>query len=279
MSEPCVLYETDGRIARVTLNRPERLNAIDMDLPDALADAVARANADDDVHVIVVTGAGRAFCSGYDLEEFAARPGPTLGVQAMPWDPTIDYKMMSAITEKFMSLWRSAKPTIAKVRGFAVAGGSDIALCCDLVVMAEDAKIGYPPARVWGCPTTAMWAYRVGIEKAKRMLFTGDLVDGIEAHGMGLVLDAVPDEHLDATVDALAHRIAAVPNSQLAMHKLVLNHVAEQMGLASSQRFATLFDGVARHSPAGLAFKARAEAVGFKQAVTERDSGDPIPER
>ncbi len=124
-----------------------------------------------------------------------------------------------------------------------------------------------------------MWAYRVGIERAKRMLFTGDLVDGVEAKRMGLVLDAVPDAALDETVDALANRIAAVPRSQLAMHKLLLNHVAEQMGLPSSQRMATLFDGIARHSPAGLAFKARAEEVGFKQAVAERDSGDPIPER
>jgi enoyl-CoA hydratase len=279
MSEPCVLYATDGRIARITLNRPERLNAIDEALPDALAAAVARANADDGVHVIVLTGAGRAFCAGYDLQIFAERKGPNPGVQEMPWDPTIDYRLMSSITEKFMSLWRSEKPTLAKVRGFAVAGGSDIALCCDLVVMAEDAKIGYPPARVWGCPTTAMWAYRVGIERAKRMLFTGDLVDGVEAKQMGLVLDTVPEPQLDEAVDALAHRIAAVPRSQLAMHKLVLNHVAEQMGLPSSQRFATLFDGIARHSPAGLAFKARAEEVGFRQAVAERDSGDPIPER
>jgi enoyl-CoA hydratase len=274
-----VTYAVADRIATITLNRPERLNAIDAALPFALADAVAQANADDDVHAIVVTGAGRAFCSGYDLKLFAEAKGANPGVQDMPWDPTVDYRFMGEITEKFMSLWRSHKPTIAKVRGFAVAGGSDIALCCDLVVMAEDAKIGYPPARVWGCPTTAMWAFRVGIEQAKRMLFTGDLIDGLEAKRIGLVLDAVPGAELDATVDALARRIAAVPRCQLMMHKMMINNVAEHIGLPSTQRFATLFDGISRHSPAGRAWKARAEEVGFQQAVAERDSGDPIPER
>lgn len=276
-NEP-VRYDTEGRIARITLHRPDRLNAIDSRMPDALADAVACADADDSIHVIVLSGAGRAFCAGYDLEIFAAAKGPNPGVQAMPWDPTVDYRLMAHFTRQFMSLWRCAKPTIAKVHGHAVAGGSDIALCCDLVVMAEDAKIGYPPARVWGCPTTAMWAYRVGVVHAKRMLLTGDLIDGREAERIGLVNQAVPPGELDAAVQTLAARVAAVPRSQLAMHKLLLNQVADAAGLANTQMLATLFDGVARHSPAGLAFKARAESVGFKQAVKERDSGQPIAE-
>jgi enoyl-CoA hydratase len=211
--------------------------------------------------------------------EYAQRPGTNPGVQEMPWDPVIDYGFMSRNTDYFMSLWRSLKPTIAKVRGYAVAGGSDIALCCDLVVMAEDAKIGYPPARVWGCPTTAMWAFRVGAEQAKRMLLTGDLIDGVEAKRIGLVIDAVPEPDLDTRVDQLARRIASVPKNQLAMHKLMINNTMTSAGLASTQMLATLFDGVARHSPAGMAFKRRAEEVGFAQAVQERDSGDPIPER
>jgi enoyl-CoA hydratase/carnithine racemase len=273
MSQPTVLFERDGRVARLTLNRPAALNAIDDELPEHLRSAVERANADPEVHVIVLSGAGKAFCAGYDLKRFAETPRPVPGSQDMPWDPMIDYQLMSRYTACFMSLWRSLKPTVAKVHGHAVAGGSDIALCCDLVVMAEDAKIGYPPARVWGCPTTAMWVYRVGAERAKRMLLTGDLVDGREAKAMGLVTDAVPAAELDARVEALVQRMASVPKNQLMMQKLMVNQAYENMGLASTQLIATLFDGIARHTPEGVAFKDRCEQVGFSQAVRERDSG------
>ena len=271
-----ITYGVTGRVATITLNRPDRLNAIDEHMPGELADAVALANRDRAVHVIVLTGAGRAFCAGYDLVDYAQTPGANAGVQDMPWDPMIDFAMMNANTQRFMSLWRSYKPTIAKVRGHAVAGGSDIALACDLVVMAEDAKIGYPPARVWGVPTTAMWVYRLGAERAKRMLLTGDLIDGKQAVAMGLVGGCVPDGELDAEVDRLAQRMAGVPINQLMMNKLMINAAYDNMGLASTQMFATLFDGVARHTPEGLWFKQRAEQVGFKQAVQERDSGEPI---
>jgi enoyl-CoA hydratase len=176
-----VAYAVAGRRATITLNRPDRLNAIDSRMPGEIREAVERANADRAVHVIIITGAGRAFCAGYDLKEYAERKGENPGVQAMPWDPMVDFRMMfKKNTQDFMSLWRSYKPTIAKVCGFAIAGGSDIALCCDFVVMAQDARIGYPPARVWGCPTTAMWVYRLGAEKAKRMLLTGDLITGTD---------------------------------------------------------------------------------------------------
>ena len=268
-------YEARDRIARITLNRPDRLNAINEQTGRELREAVAAANADDDVHVIVLSGAGRAFCSGYDLKDFAE--GDTPWNQAMPWDPMIDYRMMKQNTDDFMCLWRSYKPTIAKVHGYAVAGGSDIALCCDLVVMAEDAKIGYPPARVWGCPTTAMWVYRLGAEKAKRMLLTGDLVDGREAKSMGLVLDAVPGRDLDARVEQLALRMAGVPRSQLMMQKLMVNQAYENMGLTATQMFATLFDGITRHSPEGKWFQGYAAERGFHEAVRLRDSGEPIP--
>lgn len=271
-----VAYAVEDRVATITLNRPHRLNAIDAHLPDELAECVARANADANVHVIVVTGAGRSFCAGYDLQDFAEKPGPNPGVQDMPWDPMVDFRFMFANTQKFMSLWRSYKPTIAKVRGHAVAGGSDIALCCDLIVMADDAKIGYPPARVWGIPTTAMWVFRVGAERAKRMLLTGDLIDGQEARAMGLVTAAVPEAELDGEVARLAVRMAGVPRNQLMMSKLMINSAFDNMGLQSTQMFATLFDGIARHTPEGMWFKQRAEEVGFKQAVQERDSGDPI---
>jgi enoyl-CoA hydratase len=276
-------YAVAGRIATITLNRPERLNAISLSLPRRLSEAVERANRDDGVHVIVLTGAGRAFCSGYDLIDFAEnageQPGSQLGgADSGPWDPMADFYGMQTNTEHFMSLWRSYKPTIARIHGPAVAGGSDIALCCDLAIMADEAVIGYPPARVWGCPTTAMWVYRLGAERAKRMLLTGDLVNGKEAAAMGLVLESVPLDQLDARVQTLAERMAGVPKNQLMMQKLMVNQAYENMGLRNTQMFATLFDGITRHSPEGVWFKQRAEEVGFKQAVKERDSGDPIAE-
>ena len=268
-----VLYEKDGRIGRITLNRPEAMNAIDDEVPGLLQDAVEAANADPSVHVIILSGAGKAFCAGYDLKYYAECTGAGDATQPMPWDPMKDYAFMSRNTEKFMSLWRSHKPVVCKVHGFAVAGGSDIALCCDMVVMAEDAKIGYMPVRVWGCPTTAMWTYRLGPEKAKRMLFTGDKVTGGEAADMGLVLKAVPADELDAEVERLAKRMATVPINQLMMQKMVINQAIEAMGLANTQRLATVFDGITRHSPEGINFKERSEQVGWKQAVDERDRG------
>ncbi len=276
MADSTVLYNQEGRIATLTLNRPASLNAINLEMPGDIRRAIEKANADDSVHAIIMEGAGRAFCSGYDLKAFAESEGPNPGIQEMPWDPMIDYKFMMQNTQDFMSIFRSYKPVIAKVHGFAVAGGSDIALCADMVIMAEDAKIGYPPARVWGCPTTAMWVYRLGAEKAKRMLLTGDLVTGVEAKEMGLVMDAVPEGELDDTVFELTRRMAAVPKNQLMMQKLMINQSLDNMGLASTQMTATVFDGITRHSPEGIMFKQRAEDVGFQQAVKERDSGENL---
>jgi len=268
-----VLYERDGRIARITLNRPEVLNAIDDDLPRELAAAVERADADEAVHVIVLAGAGRAFCAGYDLMHYAQLEGANEITQDMPWDPMKDYTFMMRNTEQFMSLFRSKRPVICKVHGFAVAGGSDIALCSDLVVMAEDARIGYMPTRVWGCPTTAMWVYRLGAEKAKRMLFTGDKIDGREAEKLGLVLKSVPPSRLDEEVDELARRMVSVPQNQLMMQKLMVNQALSNMGLHTTQMIATVFDGITRHTREGLNFKRRAEEKGWKHAVDERDQG------
>ncbi|KZK98171.1 MULTISPECIES: crotonase/enoyl-CoA hydratase family protein [unclassified Pseudovibrio] len=268
-----VLYEKDGRIARITLNRPEVMNAIDMDIPQELAACVARANSDDGVHVIVLGGNGPAFCAGYDLTAYAETEGSNPGVQEMPWDPMKDYAFMKQNTDLFMSLWRSYRPVIAKVHGHAVAGGSDIALCSDMVVMAEDAHIGYMPVRVWGCPTTAMWVYRLGPERAKRMLLTGDKIDGREAERIGLIHKAVPLDQIDEEVEKLAERMAGIPVNQLMMQKLMINQAIESMGLYQTQMIATLFDGITRHSPEGMNFKQRAEDVSWKQAVRERDQG------
>ena len=276
-------YEVRDAKAYLTLNRPDRLNAIDDVMPGEIRAAVEQANADDGVRVIVVAGAGRAFCAGYDLKKFAEANLDDGGVgerwrsSGEHWDPVRDYREMRRNTDDFFTLWRSLKPTIAKVHGYAVAGGSDIALCCDLIVLADDARIGYPPARVWGCPTTAMWVYRVGAERAKRMLLTGDTIDGLTAAAWGLG-ESVPAAELDAAVERLADRVAGVPTNQLVMQKLMINQAYDNMGLQGTQLLATLFDGIARHTPEGHWFKDLAEREGFHAAVEWRASGRRIPD-
>jgi enoyl-CoA hydratase len=267
------------RIARLLLNRPERLNAISMAMPREIRAAVDWAVANPDIHVIVVEGAGKGFCGGYDLAESAeAMIDHPCQQEKTPWDPMVDYAFMKQNTEDFMSLWRCPKPTIAKVHGHAVAGGSDIALCCDLLVMADDARIGYMPTRVWGCPSTAMWTFRLGPLRAKQLMFTGDTLSGREAADWGLANKAVPLAQLETETLALAERIAGVPSSHLAMHKMVVNQVMLNMGLEQTQMMANVFDGITRHNPEGLWFRRYAQQQGFKAAVEWRDSGRPIPE-
>jgi enoyl-CoA hydratase len=195
------------------------------------------------------------------------------------WDPVVDYQMMSRNVRGFMSLFHADKPVVCKVHGFCVAGGTDMALCSDLLVIAEDARIGYPPARVWGVPTTAMWAHRIGPARAKDMLFTGDLIDGRRAYEWGLALCAPAPDELDERFEALLQRIALTPINQLVMMKLMVNQAFYAQGLAATQALGTVFDGVARHTPEGYAFQQRAAEAGFKQAVRERDDpyGDAKP--
>jgi enoyl-CoA hydratase len=283
-------YERTGRIARITLNRPRRGNGITMDMPVELSACVERANLDPDVHVLALAGNGTGFCGGYDLvaaaegilddesrpERPAESPLDPL-VQArnhLPdaaWDPTVDYAMMSRNVRGFMSLFHGDKPVVCKVHGFCVAGGTDMALCSDLLVIADDAKIGYPPARVWGVPTTMIWAHRLGIEKAKRLLFTGDCLTGKEAHAWGLAIESAPPAELDERFERLLARIARMPKNQLVMMKLLLNQTLLAQGLATTQILGTVFDGMARHTAEGHAFQARAMEAGFKEAVRERD--------
>ncbi len=273
------LDSDNPRIARLLLNRPEKLNAINDATPREIRAAVEWANAEPQVHVIVVEGAGKGFCGGYDLTHFGgSEVDHPCQQERFPWDPMDDYAFMKRNTEDFMSLWRSPKPTIAKVHGYAAAGGSDIALCCDLLVMADDARIGYMPTRVWGCPTTAMWTYRLGPTRAKQLMFTGDTIDGRTALDWGLANSCVPLEALESTTLQLAARIAGVPRSHLAMHKMVVNQVMLAMGLEQSQQMATVFDGITRHNPEGMWFRRHAQQHGFKSAVEWRDSGRPIPE-
>ena len=271
--------DSEPRIARLLLNVPERYNAITDQTPRDIRAAVEWAEANDEVHVILLEGAGKGFCGGYDLADSAESDiDHPCQQERDPWDPMVDYAFMKRNTEDFMSLWKCSKPTIAKVHGAAVAGGSDIALSCDLLVMAEDARIGYMPTRVWGCPTTAMWTFRLGPLRAKQLMFTGDTITGSQAAEWGLANAAVPADELESEAMRLAKRIAGVPKSHLAMHKMVVNQVMLTMGLEQAQMTATVFDGITRHNPEGLWFRRYAQQEGFKAAVEWRDSGRPIPE-
>jgi enoyl-CoA hydratase len=260
-----IIYETDGPLARVTLNRPERLNAINLTMPEELERAVGEANANPRVRVIVLRGAGRAFCAGFDLE-------PRLFTGPAQWDPVADYSLTTALAAKFMSLWYSRKPTVAQVHGWCVAGGTDMVLCSDLIVAAEDAQIGYAPARVWGSPLTAMWVYRLSADWAKRLLLTGDAVDGRTAERIGLVHKAVPEADLEREVEALAGRIARIPASQLVSMKLLVNQAYENMGLRTTQLLGSILDGLMRHTPEGLAWRRLIDEKGIREALRQRDA-------
>lgn len=267
-----LLYGTADGIARITLNRPERLNAINATLTSDLRAAVAAANEDSSVRVIVLAGAGRAFCAGYDLDWGTKAEDATQRAMAGHWDPVRDYLGMSRNVRTFMSLWESPKPVIARVHGWCVGGGTDMALCSDLIYMAEDARIGYPPARVWGEPTTVMWAYRLGLEHAKRLMLTGQSLTGVEAAAIGLISAALPAGRLTAEVDQMAARLATIPLNQLVMSKLLVNQAYENMGLRTTQILGTVFDGIARHTPEGIAWRDEAIKTGFREAVRRRDA-------
>lgn len=290
-----VAYAVTGRIARITLNRPKHANAITFGMPGELAACVERANLDPAVHVILLHGNGEGFCGGYDLSFMAARAPDVAGKSwpvgspldprvivanhdpSRPWDPVVDYQMMSRNVRGFMSLFHGEKPVVCKVHGYCLAGGTDMALCSDLLVIEDTAKIGYPPARVWGVPTTALWTWRLGPEKAKRLLFTGDSLTGAEAVAWGLATEAPARPDLDARTEALLERIARVPVSQLVMAKLLVNQTLVAQGLPGAQALGTFFDGIARHTPEGHAFARRMTEVGHREAVRERDEpfGDP----
>jgi enoyl-CoA hydratase len=295
-----VQYDVTGAVARITLDRPERGNGINRELIGQLVAAVERADLDPAVRVLLLSGNGPGFCGGYDLVESAegmgGRPGRGDAEPAYPpgspidprvmaanhdpertWDPMVDYAMMSRNVRGFMSLFHCGKPVVCRVHGFCVAGGTDMALCSDLLVIAEDAKIGYPPARVWGSPTTALWAHRVGAQRAKRLLFTGDSLSGAEALEWGLAIEAPSADRLVERTEILVERIARMPLNQLMLMKLLVNQTLYAQGLHATQVLGTVFDGITRHTSEGYAFQRRAAEAGFREAVRERDEpfGDP----
>ncbi len=298
MIEPTTMtYEVTDRVARITLDRPERGNGITLALIRELAECVERADLDPAVHVLLLAGNGKGFCGGYDLVESAEGMGSgslasgiapagsamdpaVLAANHDPagtWDPMVDYAFMSRCVRGFMTLFHCGKPVICKVHGFCVAGGTDMALCSDLLVIADDAKIGYPPTRVWGSPTTSLWAHRIGPARAKRLLFTGDSLSGIEALEWGLAVESAPADRLDERTEILVGRIAQMPINQLMMMKLLVNQTLYAQGLHASQVLGTVFDGIARHTAEGYAFQQRAAEAGFREAVRERD--EPFGDR
>ena len=283
-----MLYERDGRVGRITLNRPERGNGISFEMASELTRCVERANLDPEVHVIALSGNGPGFCSGYDFTEMGRsqsadgddglRGSPldiqTIGTNHNPneiWDPVVDFQMMWRNVRGFMSLFHSEKPVVCKVHGFCVAGGTDLALCSDLIVAHDEAKIGYPPARVWGSPTTALWTARLGASRAKRLLLTGDSLSGREAVEWGLAIDSAPLEELDERFEALLQRMARIPVNQLVMQKILINQTLYAQGLHTTQVLGTFFDGIARHTKEGYDFMMKVATEGWREAVRERD--------
>jgi enoyl-CoA hydratase len=283
MSFTTLRTETQERVRSIVLSRAREYNTITPALRDELTRAIDEAEADPEVRVMLLRAEGPAFCAGYGLDWSTAAQGAEkqLGVGAYEpqqgrrvWDSVADMRMIGSFVDTYLKLWYARKPTIAAVQGWCIGGGTDMVLCCDLIVAGRGARFGYPPSRVWGTPTTAMWVYRMGLEQAKRYMLTGDEISAGKAEQIGMILEAVPDEELEAHALGLARRMAQVPTSQLVMLKLLANQTVENMGFASSRALGTLFDGVARHTQEGLDFVARAQEVGFRQAVRERD--DPF---
>jgi len=271
--------ELEEGVFVITLTRAAEYNTITPALRDDLARAIDEGDALSGARVILLRAEGPAFCAGYGLDwstAAQAREGdrPVGQGSGRVWDSVSDLRMIGSFVETYMKLWYARKPTLAAVQGWCIAGGTDMVLCADMIVAGEGARFGYPPSRVWGTPTTALWVFRMGLERAKRYLLTGDEIPARKAVELGLILEVVPDAELDAHARALAKRMAQVPTSQLVMLKLLCNQTVENMGFASSRTLGTLFDGVARHTQEGLDFVARAQAVGFRQAVRERD--DPF---
>ena len=273
--------ETRDGVRSIVLCRAAEYNTITFELRDELAAAIDAADADPDVRVILLRAEGPAFCAGYGLDwsttaqfDLEIAPSATATTRQRVWDSVADLRLMRQFVEVYLKLWYAQKPTLAAVQGWCIGGGTDMVLCADIIVAADTAKFGYPPSRVWGTPTTALWVYRMGFERAKRYLLTGDEISAPKAAEMGLILEVVPEADLEAHAFALAARMAQVPVNQLIMLKLLVNQTAENMGLTSSRMLGTLFDGIARHTQEGLDFVQRARAVGFRQAVRQRD--DPF---
>lgn len=279
--EPVVLYEERQSLAIITINRPEKMNTLNDAVIQGIADGIDEATASPEVSSIILRGAGPCFTAGYDLNPGSRERGggtwrPRFGapsVDARPgaWDPVRDYAFMGHNMRRFMKLWECPKPVIAELHGYALGGGTDLILCADLIFMADDAIIGYPPSRVFGTPTTMMWVYRVGLEHVKEFLLSGDQIDAETAHRIGLVSKVFPREQLSTETEKYAKRYANIPANQLALNKLLINQAFENMGLRTTQMFGTFFDGVTRHTEEALRWRESFGEIGFRETIRRRD--------
>jgi enoyl-CoA hydratase len=274
MAYETLLYATADQVATITLNRPDRLNTIVPPMPDEFEAAITAAVRDDAVKVIVLRGAGRSFCAGYDFAGGFHHWDEAITTDGR-WDPGKDFVFATAPTisptQKFMSMWRAPKPVIAQVHGWCLGGGSETALCADIVIASEDARIGTPYSRMWGCHLSGMWIYRLGLAKAKEYALTGKPLSGSEAERIGLINKAVPFEHLEAEVARTARQLAGIPASQLAAMKLVVNQAYDNMGLAGTQTLGPILDGLMRNTPDAQRFIELADREGVAAMVSERD--------
>jgi enoyl-CoA hydratase len=274
MSYETLLYDVDGAIATITLNRAQRLNTIVPPMPEEIESAVRVANRDTQVKVIVLRGAGRSFCAGFDFGGGFHQWDEAMSTDG-EWDPGKDFAMATSQAlgpvPKFMSIWHSSKPVIAQVHGWCVGGGSDMALCADLVIASEDARIGTSYSRMWGCYLTGMWLYRLGLTKAKEMALTGKPLSGVQAVEQGLINAAVPFARLEAEVRERAEQLAEIPLSQLSAMKLIVNQAYENMGLASTQALGPILDGLMRNTPEAKRFIELAERDGVSSVTALRD--------
>ena len=274
MSFETIRYDTAGPVATITLDQPERLNTIVPPMPDEVEAAVEQATRDADVRVVVLRGAGRAFCGGYDFGGGFRHWGDAMNTDGR-WDPGKDFAMVSARetgpTQKFMAIWRASKPVIAQVHGWCVGGASDYALCADIVIASDDAVIGTPYARMWGAYLTGMWLYRLSLAKVKWHSLTGEPLTGKEAAAVELINESVPFENLEARVKEVAAKLANIPLSQLQAQKLIVNQAYENMGLASTQTLGGILDGLMRNTPDALEFIDTASNQGVRAAIERRD--------
>ena len=272
MSQPVVKYSKANGIATITLNRPEKANTLRMEVIEQMDQALATAQRERDVKVIILEGAGDNFCGGFDfsggLEHYD-------NIVEEGYDPGEDVRFVTdqylSYIPKFMGLWRGMKPTIAKVHGYAVGGGSELALCADLVVAADCARIGTPYSRVWGCHLTGMWVQRLGLAKAKYYALTGEWVSGKEAADIDLINFSYPLEELDAEVQKLAEKLNTIPLTQLTAMKLIVNQAYDNMGLQSTQTLGPILDGIMRNTPEGRQFVRVAASDGVRGAIEQRD--------
>lgn len=266
------IHDEDG-VRRFVLCRPDEYNTITVELRDELDAALEEADRDRSVKVVLLSAEGRAFCAGFGLDWSTLGQATADAASDRVWDTVADVRMIGMFGNTFAKLHSISKPTLASVQGWCIAGGTDMVLNADMIIAGETARFGYPPARVWGVPEAPwVWVARLGLERAKRYLFTGDELTAREAADVGMILECVPDDELEERATALAHRMARLPLNQLQMMKWMLNDVARhQYQPDTSRLLGFIFDGVARHTQEGLDFVARAQEVGWRDAVRERD--------